>query len=252
MKIIAHRGASGEFPENSLLAFEQAISQHADGIELDAQYHQSSGKFVLLHDSYVKNKAGIEVHFNDLSLNELLAITNKDQPITTLDQALAIIDGQCLVNIELKAIKSDDALRNTIVEELHQLLRDSVQRNQFTYSQFVISTFDHPLLLGIKQKIPQVDTAALIAHCPLSYDEFGQTLQVYSVNPTINCLNQSLVDSIHQHRLAVWVYTVDREQDILQCLQLGVDAIFTNYPSRTKLIVEKLRNIKIKKPLLSK
>jgi hypothetical protein len=43
MKIIAHRGASGEFPENTLQAFEQAITQQADGIELDAQYHQASG-----------------------------------------------------------------------------------------------------------------------------------------------------------------------------------------------------------------
>ena len=49
MKIIAHRGASGEFPENSILAFEHAIIQQSDGIELDAQYHQLSGEFVLLH-----------------------------------------------------------------------------------------------------------------------------------------------------------------------------------------------------------
>ena len=57
MKVIAHRGASGEFPENSLLAFEEAIKQQADGIELDAQYHQASGEFVLLHDSYVKRSS---------------------------------------------------------------------------------------------------------------------------------------------------------------------------------------------------
>ena len=58
-----------------------------------------------------------------------------------------------------------------------------------------------------------------------------------STTPNIN-LNQSLVNSIHQHGLDVWVYTVDRKQDVMQCIQFGVDAIFTNYPARTKLIVD--------------
>lgn len=35
MQIIAHRGASGEYPENTLLAFRQALAQGADAIELD-------------------------------------------------------------------------------------------------------------------------------------------------------------------------------------------------------------------------
>jgi len=245
MKVFAHRGASGEFPENTLLAFEQAIKQQSDGIELDAQYHQSSGKFILLHDSYVKNNEGVEYHFNDLPLNELLAITNENQAITTLEQALAIINGQCLVNIELKATRSDQTLIKTIVGELKQLLSEFIQRKQFTYTQFIISSFDHPILLNIKQEIPQVNTAALIAHSPLTFDELEQTLQVKSVNPAINCLNQRLVNNAHQSGLAVWVYTVDRKQDIIQCIQYGVDAIFTNYPARTKLFIEESINIKI-------
>jgi glycerophosphoryl diester phosphodiesterase len=239
MKIIAHRGASGDFPENTLVAFEQAIIQQADGIELDAQYHQESGQFVLLHDSFVRNNAGEEFFIDDFSLETFLAITHDKQPTTTLDKALATINGQCLVNIELKVTTSDNALIQIIVDALKQLLSGFITRKQFTYAQFVISAFNHPLLLEIKQSIPQVNTAALIAHCPLTFDEFEQTLQVKSVNPSIHCLNQKLVDSVHQHGIAVWVYTVDREQDIQKCLQLGVDAIFTNYPARTKLIVDK-------------
>jgi glycerophosphoryl diester phosphodiesterase len=240
MKIIAHRGASGEFPENTLLAFEQAIKQQADGIELDAQYHQASGKFVLLHDDFVINSAGEAFHYNDLSLEALLAITKNNQAITTLDKALTIIDGQCLVNIELKTATSDEALKSTIVKALKQLLNDCIQSKKLTYSQFIISAFNHPLLLEVKQQIPQVDTAALIAHCPVTFDEFGGTLQVKSVNPSINCLNQNLVDNIHLQGLTVWVYTVDSERDIRKCIQWGVDAIFTNYPVRTKLIVEQI------------
>ena len=99
MKIIAHRGASGEFPEYTLLAFEQAILQLADGIELDAQYHQKSGQFVLLHDSYLIDDNGEEYHYRDIPLPSLLARTVDCQPVTTLDDALTAINGRCLVNI---------------------------------------------------------------------------------------------------------------------------------------------------------
>jgi glycerophosphoryl diester phosphodiesterase len=244
MKIIAHRGASGEFPENSLLAFEQAIIQQADGIELDAQYHQASGEFVLLHDSYVKDKAGNEFHFNELPLADLLSITKKNQPITTLDKALTNINGRCLVNIELKTSVDDAYDINVIVQALVKLLNKYTQNRQFTYSQFIISAFNHPLLIAIKRFIPEVKTAALIAHHPLNFDEFKQILQAHSVNPSIECLNKKLLNDAHQLGLSIWVYTVDRTQDIQQCLALGVDAIFTNYPARTKLIVENKQNLK--------
>jgi len=239
MKVIAHRGASGEFPENSLLAFEHAIIQQADGIELDAQYHKASGEFVLLHDPYVKDKAGNEFHFNALPLADLLSITKKNQPITTLDKALTNIDGRCLVNIELKTSVADEYNIKVILQALMKLLSEHTHNKQFTYSQFIISAFNHPLLLAIKQFIPEVKTAALIAHFPLSLNEFKKELRIHSINPSIECLNQKLVSDAHQLGLSVWVYTVDRKEDIQQCLAFSVDAIFTNYPARTKLIVDK-------------
>ena len=242
MKIIAHRGASGEFPENSLLAFEHAILQQADGIELDAQYHQLSGEFVLLHDSYVIDNKGNEFHFNELPLAHLLSITKNNQPITTLGEALKAIDGRTLVNIELKTSVADATNINVIVQALVKMLGEYTQGQQFNYSQFIISAFNHPLLFALKREIPQVETAALVAHYPLSLDEFKTVLQAQSINPSIECLNQQLVNDAHQLGLAVWVYTVDREQDIQRCRELGVDAIFTNYPARTKLIVEKNSN----------
>ena len=54
MLVIAHRGASRRFPENSLLAFEQAILQAADGIELDVHFHPQSQQYIVLHDAYLE------------------------------------------------------------------------------------------------------------------------------------------------------------------------------------------------------
>ena len=131
MKIIAHRGASGEFPENTLLAFEQAIIQQADGIELDAQYHQKSGQFVLLHDDYITDENDDEFHYNDLTLSSLLAITLDSQPITTLGDALTTINGRCLVNIELKAATTNSADIKEITSALHLLLNSFIQKQHY-------------------------------------------------------------------------------------------------------------------------
>jgi len=240
MKIIAHRGASGEFPENTLLAFEQAIIQQADGIELDAQYHQKSGQFVLLHDDYITDENDEEFHYNDLTLSSLLAITLDSQPITTLGDALTTINGRCLVNIELKAATTNSADIKEITSALHLLLNSFIQKQDYCYSQLVISSFNHHLLARLTQEFPQLNTAALIACCPLQLAKLAQDLGAQSINPTINCLHKDLIEDAHHKGLEVWVYVVDRKRDIARCLQLGVDAIFTNYPNRTKLIVEEL------------
>ena len=155
MKIIAHRGASGEFPENTLLAFEQAIIQQADGIELDAQYHQQSGQFVLLHDAYIADENGKEFYYDDLSLADLLAMTVDCQPITTLDDALTLINGRCLVNIELKIATTNSSDLKKITSSLQILLNRFKQKQHFSNSQFVISSFNHPLLKQIKKQLPQ-------------------------------------------------------------------------------------------------
>ena len=75
MKIIAHRGASGEFPENSLLAFEQAIQQKADGIELDVHFHDQSQQFIVLHDIYLDKTTNGQGHYNLYSIAKLTQLS---------------------------------------------------------------------------------------------------------------------------------------------------------------------------------
>jgi len=241
MKIIAHRGASGEFPENSLLAFEKAIEQGADGIELDAQYHVASGKFVLIHDSYLDQTTSGNGDLNSLSLTELKALDlGHNEKLVTLPEALAAINGRVLVNIELKTVRCSSQNLLDIIGELKQVLENAIQCNGFSLEQFIISSFDHHLLFICKQHLPTIKTAALIAHRPLDYTEFAKKLNVTGVNPDIDCVHQCLVEDAHQQSLLVWVYTVDREEDIKHCLAIGVDGIFTNYPAKSREKLKKL------------
>jgi len=236
MKIIAHRGASGEFPENSLLAFEQAIAQSCDGIEFDVQYHHASGEFILLHDQYLKYN-GQRTHYNQLTLTQLLDLPpSKNQNICTLPEALRTISKHCFINIELKSAAQGSTLLHEIAQ-LNQLIKKVINKGIITEEQLILSSFNHHALLPLSAVLPNASTAALIACCPINYAEFCQPLKVAQLNLAIDCLNQEIVTDAHKRGLAVWVYTVDCVDEIKQCLSYGVDGIFTNFPLRSRKLL---------------
>ncbi|MCJ8320137.1 MAG: glycerophosphodiester phosphodiesterase [Colwellia sp.] len=240
MKVIAHRGASGEYPENTLLAFKEAIKQQADGIELDIQYHQSND-FVLLHYYYLDKTTDGKGSINDYSLADLQKLNaGQNEFIPTLKQALKLIDGKCLVNIEIKSAETNNYALIKIFQLLKQVLNHAIAHYNFTWSQFVVSSFNHPLLAEIKTSLPKISTAALTASCPVDYAECALQLSANNLNPSIEIISQQLIDDAHQKGLQVWVYTVDREEDILKCYLYGVDAVFTNYPAQTKCYINQL------------
>lgn len=235
MKIIAHRGASGEFPENSLLAFEQAILQEADGIELDVHFHNPSQQFIVLHDQYLDEITNAKGQINQYSLDELTQLPlGQEQKLLTLSQALATIAGRTLVNIEVKSACSDKSILNLHLSALKLQINQAIEHHGFSSRQFVISSFNHHFIKQSKIKLPKYTTAALIAHNPLDVACFANELKCKAINPAIECLDQAFVTKAHQLGLEVWVYTVDRKEDIDICQQIKVDAIFTNFPKKVR------------------
>jgi len=234
MKIIAHRGASGEFPENSLLAFEMAIVEGADGIELDVHFHQPSQQFIVLHDLYLDKTTDKKGHFNHYDLASLQSASlGQNQHLVTLEQALKHIDGRILVNIEVKTATANHQQIIQQVTELNRLLARAISDYHCTIDTFIISAFNHHFISLCKQLMPQFKTAAIISHCPLAFASFTQKLHCDFINLDLDCICQELIEDAHQLGLKVWIYTVDRAEDIAHCHHLGADGIFTNYPRRS-------------------
>jgi glycerophosphoryl diester phosphodiesterase len=172
MLVIAHRGASAVEPENTILAIEAALNAGAGAIEFDVQgvVHNGSIELVALHDRFLErstNGRGRVIDHNFQSLRALNA--GKQQKIPTLWEKLQVISShhhQCLVNIELKT-------ENSLLPALATMMR-AVKELKFSWEQFLLSSFYHPLLVTAKQRLPQLKTAALIAHCPLDYARFAE------------------------------------------------------------------------------
>ncbi|MGB1198950.1 MAG: glycerophosphodiester phosphodiesterase [Thalassotalea sp.] len=238
MLVIAHRGASGEYPENSLLAIKKALEQGADGIEIDLQYHQASGEFIIFHDRNLQHLTEKTGSINNYSLTQLLTTSiGQGQCITTLTQVIEIMPADKILNLELKVRSCQQTLIHTLMAALTEQLSNAVNSRRITWSTLHISSFNHHVVQHCQTLLPKVSIGALIAHSPLDYAKFSEQMALTSVNQEVDHLNHEIVADIHQHGLACWVFTVDDIEDIQRCIALNVDAIFTNYPARTKAII---------------
>jgi glycerophosphoryl diester phosphodiesterase len=225
MHIIAHRGASGDYPENTLLAIKQAILQGADAIEIDVFAVQ--GELIVIHDHHLSRTTNGSGSIYDYTLEQLQQFdAGQGERIPTLWQVLQLVQNKLWLNIELKG--------DNTVEPLLRLLQQAEQQLGFNCEQLLLSSFNHHLLIALKQARPTLKLGALTASLPVDYASFATNLHAYSVNCDVSFINQALVDDAKARGLKVYVYTVDQQDDINRMLQYGVEGIFTNYPARSR------------------
>lgn len=231
MLILAHRGASFEAPENTLAAFQRALDAHADGIEIDIM--QVGDEIYVFHDRYLRRLAAQPGRFQDLTNEQIgkLRVFNQ-QPVPTLEEALAFIAGRCLLNIELKS-KVDST-------RLSRALNRAQSELGFQPEQLLVSSFNHHWLRNLQPQQPNIRYGALLAGCLLDYAACASELGAYSVHLDVDFIDQAFVDDAHSRGLQVYVYTVDEPEDILGLQAMGVDGIFANHPQHARQVIDGL------------
>ncbi|TDF35702.1 glycerophosphodiester phosphodiesterase [Alteromonadaceae bacterium M269] len=228
MQIFAHRGASADLPENTLSAFEEAIRQGADGIELDV--FPCEDEFVIIHDKWVHRTTNGQGQVRDFTFKELRELNaGNGQTIPTLGEALSLIGNRCQINIEVKV--------NCCTESLVSYIKQYQQAADISDSQIIISSFIHPTLLAIKRYALQWRYGALTASYAVSGNQFAQDLGAWSVNIDLNVTDKALVSDAHERGLKVFVYTVDEPDDLEELKSWGVDGVFTNKPANSRRLL---------------
>jgi len=225
MKVIAHRGASGHEPENTLRAIKHALQANVDGIEIDL--HEVEGKIVVIHDRWLHRTTSGKGQLSEHNFEYLRSLdAGKGEKIPTLEEVFDLVSGQCFINLELKGVHN--------LSLFYQLLNYAEKKCNFSPQQLLISSFNHQLLHTIHQQQPQYPIGALTACYPLDYALFAQNLHAYSVHLNVDFISDVFVKDAHERGLKVFVYTVDEVADIDSMKALGVDGIFSNYPTESK------------------
>lgn len=221
MQIIAHRGASGLAPENTLKAIRLALALGAKAIEIDVQ--RADGELWVFHDRRLErctNGCGVLTAQSRAYLAGLDA--GEGESIPTLWQVMEAIAGQAELHIELKGANTAD--------EVAVLTRRAEAELGFTPAHWVVSSFHHPELARFAALRPGIRLGALTATIPLTLAAFAAELGAWSLNCDVDFVDEILVMDAHRRGLKVLVYTVDHPADQTDLAALGVDGIFTNRP----------------------
>lgn len=237
VEIVAHRGASHEAPENTVVAAKLAWANHADAVELDIWLTQD-GQLAVIHDGNTKRTTGRDAKVADLTLEEIRQLDAGSwksakyagEKIPTLDEMLATLPAGRRLFIEIKAGPE-------VVPELVATL----ERNRIKGPQAVILSFNHQAISAAKKALP-ASTALWLARRPSldpkkpspSLDELiarcqSAGLDGLDIEHTWP-LDAAAMKKIRNAKLQLHVWTVDDSAVAKRWAELGVDGITTNRP----------------------
>jgi glycerophosphoryl diester phosphodiesterase len=240
--IFGHRGSSAHAPENTLAAFDLAIRQGADAIELDAKLCLD-GHIVVIHDQSVDRTTGATGLVRELPLADLRKLDAgstfnpafKGEKIPTLEEVFESVGQRTFINVELTNYASP--LDNLPVKVCCLV-------KQFHLEERVMFSSFNPLaLLRARRALPQVPRGLLAF--PGSSGAWarswpGSWFPCQALHPEFKDVSQDLVRRVHHNHRRVYVYTVNDPQDMHHLFTLEVDGIFTDDPLLARKTLESL------------
>ena len=224
----AHRGASGDFPENTLLAFLEGIKAGATGIE----HKSKDNQLVVIHDEDVERTLRGKGLVQDFMLEELQALKTRkllfqtvdNCNVPTLEKVFKLIKQHSVIlNIELK---TDEIHYVGIEEDVISLI------HQYgLVDQILISSFNPESIRICKELDERIKTGLLYDEPIENVIEFAKVLKADAIHPNLRWVSEDLIKEAHANGILVNVYTVNSPSYMRKLIQAGVDGIFTDYPA---------------------
>lgn len=224
-KVMAHRGASKEAPENTMAAFQKAIDDMADYIELDVQL-TNNGEVIVMHDSNAYRTTGVDANIVNMTYKEVKTLDAGSwfsdeyvgENVPSLKEVLELTQGKIKLNIELKPADNGTALaKNTVrLIEKYNMVNDCV-----------ITSFSESALKAVKTYNQEIKVGYILS---AAYGDFYDMKNVdfFSVNAAF--LSKRTIDAIHNSGKQVYAWTVNNKEAIKNLTNKGVDGIITDNP----------------------
>lgn len=228
MLIIGHRGAAGRVPENTIASLRYALEAGADGVEFDLRRHED--RLIVLHDATLDRTTNGCGEHRALSLTALRDLEAGDgSPIPFLEEALAAVRGCGLVNLEIK----DPAIARAVVDATAAFIGTDPQWD----GRVLYSSFDADATATLARLKGRQKLGVLFEQ---DFDDAlrrAAELDAWSIHLEYAMVNADAVQRAQASGLKVLVYTVNREDDIRRCADLGVDGVFSDFPDRAREVV---------------
>jgi glycerophosphoryl diester phosphodiesterase len=249
MRVYAHRGASIEFPENTIAAFRRALELGAPGIELDIHL-STEGTPVVIHDESVDRTTNGSGAISEMTLAEIQALdAGNGERIPTLREVFELVGDRAHFNLEIKTAVAAEAM-------LHVL-------NDFPRVRWATSCFDWSALDYVHAQRPDADCwlatfgtpegneaaakmieshteypqaaqmAAMVRSRPVTLDVViakAKSLGSTAVSIYYEALTPEVIAELHANSLEAWAWTINDVDEAREYMQRGIDAICTDDP----------------------
>ncbi len=222
--VYGHRGRRN-LPENTLPAFERALDQGADGVELDVRLCKS-GEVVVMHDADLRRMAGRAEKIAELDYATLHRIplgVGAHTPLLAEVLSLVFRRGKC-VNVEIKPDVPD--LSALVAGVAHELAGRPAQERE----SVVVSSFEPRALRELHALAPQIAVGYLYDNLRDRDNAPELTGAAYGEHPKHTLLDAALIARMRKRAGFVNSWTVNDPAQALRLAELGVDAIITDFP----------------------
>ena len=245
-RLFAHRGASGERPENTMAAFERAVELGCECIELDVHAAQD-GHVVVIHDETLErttNGLGPVGEYSLAALQQLDAgyrfspDDEKTQPFRASDVVIPsleeVLSGFPQVRFTVEIKQSEPPIEETVLAVLNACDRagdvvlaskeDAVLTRTRKLAPDVATSFAYQ---EIADFIQRVTTGRLDDYRPP-----GQAIQIPPDYKGIPLVTEATISAAHRFDLEMHVWTINEPDEIRRLLDLGVDGVMSDFPAR--------------------
>jgi len=232
LKKIAHRGASGAYPENTRLAFKKAIAAGVDMIELDCQLSQD-GHVMIFHDEKLRRTAGARGALRDRTLEQLRQLdigkwrgkAFSGERMLTLEETLEIAGGDVDLCLEFKSFGA--AAPGLELKALFILSHyDYLERT-------ILSSFDYRCLVRLRELAPE---AAIGINYGAGIDDdpcqMAEQLGARSMHVQKELASRLLLGRAWDIGLDVYVWTVNDIREMQAFAGFGVQGLISDYPEK--------------------
>lgn len=239
LQVIAHRGFSGLYPENTLIAIDAAIRLGVDMVEVDVRLSRD-GVPVLLHDASLESTTNGKGKVYEQDANALGKLDAggwkspefRGERIPTLAEALRLARHRVALNLDLK---TEDAIVPTIalVRQLDMLDQVVLSGLRPCHVRWVrrLEPRVHVLLNG--HGVFEALMRVMSARCAFALTLWqARRSAALGLNVSHRYLARPLIDRARAHNLRVWTWTIDDPVRAAALAQLGVAAITSNWPDR--------------------
>ena len=226
----AHRGASAEYPENTLLAFRRALEQGVDALELDI-HRTADNELVVLHDSTLERTTNGTGQIRDHTFHEIRQLdAGRGEKIPTLKEVIELArTAQVRLCVEIKGATEIEGL--AIAEAAVQTLEEAD-----ILGKSILTSFSPQALLRVKGIQPEAST--MLDPSPQDGSLTPRQICVQALRAGANCLSydfhiltQEIATECQLTGLALWAWAPDEPADIQKVLKFGAQGIVTNMPA---------------------